>query len=109
MKKILELNHKLVQHFTNMIFPIGCVFIMVFGALVTASQNPTFTLDLSAYPKGLGYLMVYGGLLLLLSFTIDVVIALIVSGFVKHVRQLTLQERVEATMEGLVTKDASNN
>lgn len=95
MKKVIEKNHKFLQHVLIYFFPIGIAWTMVIGMNVIASQDVNVHLDMSAYPLWSGYLLMYGGLLLLVDYAIDMLIIPLVLWFLKRNKQPSLQERID--------------
>lgn len=92
MKKVLLYNRRIIKLVMVRVFPITCAFTCILGASILIGKMPS--LDLSKYPMWIGYLLLYGGFIILLGWTIDMFVLPLFSLFNKKNKPQTLKGRV---------------
>ena len=102
LKKILFYNRRFVRRVMELLFPMTCVMFGVFGACIIVGELPSFdSVDLSRYPQWIGYLFIWGGMLSLIGFTIDVLVFPILSAiFKKKKPRQSLLDKIKMAEEG---------
>ena len=71
-RRVLVINRKVVMTSIPSIYVLGILFVAVFGAQAVAGEWSVY-IDVTKYPFWLGYFMLYGSIVLMMMFMVEMV------------------------------------